>query len=965
MILELNQFRDVDLVIDKANDNFIQRQFVSQGDYRGRTLTVQVTDNGLIGQVPGLMLNLRWQNQASGLADLSAFECIDAENSIFRIEYPEHIMTPGKVIANIQVVQNGKVTHLKSFELTVQNLAGEMTGIVGQAEYSALVAVLADANKFRTDIETLGMDKADKVALAETDAEVAELDSSKADKTALANTNQQVSGLASNKVDKGGNEQVTLGMLSQDVKTAMTGGSVAVVGENAINTSNIINRSITTKKLNEEVVDLLTKSVLGGVSWELGGLGWNTGTLSASETLIRTELLKLPKNTEIIFPENTEGWIFFYSPDGTYITSLGKNTGGLVGGYHLLDNDSHVRIMMGYNPSKIITDIEVLSSYCDIKFHKVNFENIGISDLDGEVADALHFKSIQINKWNAGDVSNVDGSDNFYNNKIRIKTGYIKVYPGDEFEIVDSTNSPRFLIRYFDENKNYKGTSSWITQKSIIQTVGYVRLLMEYTDSVNFDSKESLSSKLRFNHFFTVENKNIQDESITTNKFSDETILSSVENELKFKWKKGNFNSGTGEEVSSESIIITENYIRGFKGMEILADYFHTFSQIFIYNIEDKSFIGWEHLGPNRYEFNDDFYFKIKVWNRSYAGVEDLLDLSKTIKVYLNKDKHYIPTYMKDDIMSVNTKLVKQNNRFNFIFFTDPHAYYYHTRGAVEMAKLGQIEHIVHGGDMVRTAVNDVDKTILDVSKHVEELKKSDVDVYPVKGNHEVSDPDANSEVFTNSNWYNSVLKPMKNKNIVENDMDKKGYYYVDNDEYKVRMIFLNLYEDDYGYSIIREQQLKWFAETAMNLSDKTDESSWNIVVFGHSQLLDIYGGSNTPEKTAIAEILKASKLKTPYINETLNINADFTNQSYSLIGYIFGHVHGDIMDKPVGYDYLMCSTTCSQCEDTPAKSYMKSLTRVAGTNTEYAWDVFSIDLENKVLETFRVGAGEDRHINY
>ena len=178
-------------------------------------------------------------------------------------------------------------------------------------------------------------------------------------------------------------------------------------------------------------------------------------------------------------------------------------------------------------------------------------------------------------------------------------------------------------------------------------------------------------------------------------------------------------------------------------------------------------------------------------------------------------------------------------------------------------------------------------------------------------------------------------------------------------------MIFLNLYEDDYGYSVIREQQLKWFAETAMILSDKTDESSWNIVVFGHSQLLDIYGGSNTPEKTAIAEILKASKLKTPYINETLNINADFTSQSYSLIGYIFGHVHGDIMDKPVGYDYLMCSTTCSQCENTSEKSYMKSLTRVAGTNTEYAWDVFSIDLENKVLETFRVGAGEDRNINY
>lgn len=163
IFLNLDQFRDVDLVIDKANDNFIQRQFVSQGDYKGRTLTVKVTDNGVIGEIPGIVLNLRWQNQTSGLTDLSAFTLIDKKNSVFRIEYPQHMMTPGKVVANIQVIQNGQVTHLKTFEMTVQALAGEMTGIVSQAEYGALVAVLAEANKFRTDIETLEMEKADKI----------------------------------------------------------------------------------------------------------------------------------------------------------------------------------------------------------------------------------------------------------------------------------------------------------------------------------------------------------------------------------------------------------------------------------------------------------------------------------------------------------------------------------------------------------------------------------------------------------------------------------------------------------------------------------------------------------------------------------------------------------------------------------------------------------------------------------
>lgn len=165
MNLELDQFRDVDLVIDYANYTFIEKQFVSQGDYKGRTLTVLVTNKGVVGEVPGLMLNLNWHNEASGLTDLSAFSVLDKANSIYRIEYPQHMMTPGKVYASIQVIQNGKVTNLKQFELTVQRLAGQPVGIVEKAEFSALVAVLADANQFRTDIDSLSIEKADKAAV--------------------------------------------------------------------------------------------------------------------------------------------------------------------------------------------------------------------------------------------------------------------------------------------------------------------------------------------------------------------------------------------------------------------------------------------------------------------------------------------------------------------------------------------------------------------------------------------------------------------------------------------------------------------------------------------------------------------------------------------------------------------------------------------------------------------------------
>ncbi len=158
--MELNQFRNVDVVLDKANDNIIQKQFVSAGDKDGRSLTAQLTDNGVIGEIIGAALNLYWHNQASGLTDLSAFYVVDRATSVFKIDYPQNMLTPGKVIAYIQILHGGKVTHTKPFEITVQNLAGTTRGVLATAEYSALVTTLAKANEFETEIAK----KSDSVA---------------------------------------------------------------------------------------------------------------------------------------------------------------------------------------------------------------------------------------------------------------------------------------------------------------------------------------------------------------------------------------------------------------------------------------------------------------------------------------------------------------------------------------------------------------------------------------------------------------------------------------------------------------------------------------------------------------------------------------------------------------------------------------------------------------------------------
>lgn len=71
---------------------------------------------------------------------------------------------------------------------------------------------------------------------------------------ANANTaNKLVQSLDTTKLDKKGIEQITYEMLTQDVKEKLTGGSVAVVGQNAVSTANIVDGAVTDTKMDERM----------------------------------------------------------------------------------------------------------------------------------------------------------------------------------------------------------------------------------------------------------------------------------------------------------------------------------------------------------------------------------------------------------------------------------------------------------------------------------------------------------------------------------------------------------------------------------------------------------------------------------------------------------------------------------------------------------------------------------------
>lgn len=65
--------------------------------------------------------------------------------------------------------------------------------------------------------------------------------------------NQKASQLTAEKVDKGGAAQVTWAMLAQDAREQIAGSKVAVVGNNAVSSANIVNGSVTDAKLDERM----------------------------------------------------------------------------------------------------------------------------------------------------------------------------------------------------------------------------------------------------------------------------------------------------------------------------------------------------------------------------------------------------------------------------------------------------------------------------------------------------------------------------------------------------------------------------------------------------------------------------------------------------------------------------------------------------------------------------------------
>lgn len=142
----------------------------------------------------------------------------------------------------------------------------------------------------------------------------------------------EVNTLTINKVDKGGNEQVTLAMLAQEVKTAMTGGSVAVVEGESVNTSNIVNKAVIPEKTSfVDIEESMNKFNVNSTENKEGYyLKWdNTEVVSESNGITHKINVKPGDVLRFYYSSNTStNWGVLYDINDNKLASINSNITG-------------------------------------------------------------------------------------------------------------------------------------------------------------------------------------------------------------------------------------------------------------------------------------------------------------------------------------------------------------------------------------------------------------------------------------------------------------------------------------------------------------------------------------------------------------------------------------------------------------------------------------------------------------
>ena len=352
-----------------------------------------------------------------------------------------------------------------------------------------------------------------------------------------------------------------------------------------------------------------------------------------------------------------------------------------------------------------------------------------------------------------------------------------------------------------------------------------------------------------------------------------------------------------------------------------------------------------------------------------------------------------IPTYVKDEALSVAAKVknVQNANTLTFFVISDPHhcasqsdgwaaqtneSNLHAMMGAKILAYALDADFSVFNGDFTfgnrATTADQLKEQVGEIKSWFGEAFRGIPQFFTV-GNHDTGEYNelVGAEYCMREIMGASDATQFGSENI------GKPYYY-DLTDKKVRVICLNTCEGEMNGSdvyAISDGQLEWFANTLKGVGGKSDASAWGIIVIGHYPL-DL-GGARF-----LSDVLYQYIQGGTYTRNSVSVDFAGSNGA-TFIGNFHGHTHCLKSDKlhyynngttPTAYDAHRLAT--------PAASFYRnneytsavygvvfgedtSYTKTADTGDDTAFCVNVVDPVEQVIYSICYGAGYDRTISY
>lgn len=340
----------------------------------------------------------------------------------------------------------------------------------------------------------------------------------------------------------------------------------------------------------------------------------------------------------------------------------------------------------------------------------------------------------------------------------------------------------------------------------------------------------------------------------------------------------------------------------------------------------------------------------------------------------------YWESHITQKVNEVKTQENKSPNTHSFAFITDLHLDANDKYSFSIVKKMNEelnLSTVIVGGDLVtETIVTSIAGARRQIQQGVDGFHEIHPKAMMVVGNHD------DSSIM---NRWDYTIKPDEIYEKMFSFMASQAHYgptglyhYRDDNTQKIRHIVLNGMDVPYikdgtgfkylpfSYYAFRQTQVDWLINEALNTPP-----DWSVIVSSHfppyKEGVKAWDKPITNEEI-VRGILGAYKTKTTYSASSqtsvpndlkISVNADFGNNGGDVIAWFCGHVHYDnVVQLPEGFPLITVLNDGGQ-------RWLDSPKRVSGTIAEQAFDIATVNKNERKIYLTRVGAGSNRVVSY